>query len=80
MIETQLRDYLVYRVDERDRHEEIAAESDLECEAIRFADLVIETEPEGLDGIRYEVRITATGEPIHTTGSRRRGPAVVAVV
>ncbi len=73
----QLEDYTVYRVDEKDCHDELAGESDIEAEAIRFADLLIETEPADLDAIRYEVRISATGEPIHRTSAAHR-PAGVA--
>lgn len=71
MIEGRLKDYLIYRHDERECHREIAGESDLESEAIRFAALLAQTEPEELDGICYEVRLTATGELIEEARATR---------
>jgi len=72
VLDTQLKDYAVYRLDEREFHRELAGDSSLEGEAVRFAELLVEMEPEVLSEISCEVRITATGELIHKATQPRK--------
>lgn len=56
-----LKEYTVFRVDEQDGwSRELAGESDLEQEAVRFAGMLLFTEAE--EDVYYEVRLSRTGE------------------
>ncbi len=67
-MQPELKDYLVFRVDQREHHRELTGESNLEAEAVRFAELLAQSEPEEPRTICYEILITATGELIHRAG------------
>ncbi len=66
----QLKDFLIFRVDDADGHCELADDSTLEGEAVRYADLVADAEPE--HGIHYEVYgagyAEGAAEPLYSTG------------
>lgn len=76
MLDSQLKEYVVFRVDRREGGLEIAGESALELEAVRFAGLLAETEGvlHAAEDLSYEVRTSRTGELVMVIGAGEARP------
>lgn len=68
MLDSLLKDYVVFRINRREGGFEITGDSVLGSEAIRFAELLAETEgtPHASEDLSYEVRTSRTGESVAT--------------